>query len=668
MTRRLPLLILGLSGWFSWQANAAVLTVTTTNNVSPAAGQTSLLQALTTARDGDEIRFNIPGTGPHYITTPDGGYPFITNRITLNGYSQPGAAANSSSILAPNNARIQIVLDSRGGGHRVMTFPLIAAADDRGYEPTEGAVLGFYDVTGVRVQGLAFLGVPKVGTDGAVDLYFISFGRGASGQISGCWLGVDPDAKTVAGAANGITGFRYRGRDAAGTVTNTVLVNNLVIGVEAKATNAVQQFNVIVGMPAIPIIVEGSNTRISGNFVTVLPDGLHDFNVAVDDSLKGNFQGAIEIGRAGNNTLIGVDGDGVNDENERNVFGGMLPPTLEGYPHLIEFYGQSPGTNVVLAGNYIGVGIDGKTKFTNGVAVLNGSGGDAEYRIGSNFDGVSDPLEANLIVNNYPPELFPATDFQELPEGLNFLSQLHTDAAVSLRGNSLINNFPFPASPSRDGGQFLPNYYTKALLDPTAYNPILTNSTPQRLRGTVPLPDPSVYSKVVVDVYIADPVGITNGTAAGIPELPQGFLQGLTYLGSFTEGAAEDLNKQAGAFEFDISKLNVPARTQLTVTANYTGTPVGSGGGDGEVGDFTGITRSTDGSVTISWSSGALQSAPAVTGPWTEEAAVGTSVTLTPTEAMKFFRLTAGGGGEPIPAGPAGPPLTSPFSNAVEVR
>src|SRR5256885_1235146 len=90
--------------------HAAVITVTTTNN--PGAG--SLLEALSNVHDGDEIQFNIPGPGPHYFATPFGGYPYITaNDITIDGYSQPGAVANSNSILQPNNAQIKIVLDSR---------------------------------------------------------------------------------------------------------------------------------------------------------------------------------------------------------------------------------------------------------------------------------------------------------------------------------------------------------------------------------------------------------------------------------------------------------------------------------------------------------------------------------------------------------------------------
>ena len=35
---------------------------------------------------------------------------------------------------------------------------------------------------------------------------------------------------------------------------------------------------------------------------------------------------------------------------------------LGGYDHTIEFYGNNPGTNIVIAGNYIGVGIDGQTR------------------------------------------------------------------------------------------------------------------------------------------------------------------------------------------------------------------------------------------------------------------------------------------------------------------
>ena len=86
--------------------SAAIITVTTENNLTPPTGQTSLNQALTQARDGDTIRFNIPGDGPHFLLTPPGGYPLITNSIRIEGYSEPGATPNTSPILAANNAQI----------------------------------------------------------------------------------------------------------------------------------------------------------------------------------------------------------------------------------------------------------------------------------------------------------------------------------------------------------------------------------------------------------------------------------------------------------------------------------------------------------------------------------------------------------------------------------
>src|SRR5882762_3810107 len=98
-------------------AHAAIITVTTTNNVSPLPGETSLKQAIAGLHDGDTIRFNIPGAGPHYIQTPTDGYALImNNNVTIDGYSQTNSMPNTNHILAPNNAQLKIVLDSRNGG------------------------------------------------------------------------------------------------------------------------------------------------------------------------------------------------------------------------------------------------------------------------------------------------------------------------------------------------------------------------------------------------------------------------------------------------------------------------------------------------------------------------------------------------------------------------
>src|SRR2546426_6117770 len=97
-------------------AEAAIITVNTTNNAAPGPNETNLVMALNQLSDGDTVQFNIPGNGPFYLRTPAAGYRYITNNnIAIDGYSQPGSAPNTNPILAANNARIQIVLDSRDG-------------------------------------------------------------------------------------------------------------------------------------------------------------------------------------------------------------------------------------------------------------------------------------------------------------------------------------------------------------------------------------------------------------------------------------------------------------------------------------------------------------------------------------------------------------------------
>jgi len=545
------------------------ITVTTAVNVNPPAGETSLLQAMTGLQEGDTIKFNIPGAGPHFIETPPDGYPLITvDGVTIDGYTQPGSSANSNTLIAANNAKIQIVLDSRNGNFRLLDFAGTTPNDDTGYGDTEAAVIGVLSAKNVTVRGLSILTIPLAGE---ISVYGVSFAKGASGHVAGCWIGTGPDGTTVPGPAIGISGFRYRTRDESNTVLDTVLINDVVVGVAVGASNGAADANVIVGVPGIPIEIEGNNTRISGNFLNVFPDGLHDFNPPLvdPDNFSGTFEGNIEIGRGGNNSVIGIDGDGVNDANERNVFSGVLPESMGGYDHNIEFYGQTPGTNIVVAGNYFGIGVDGTTRFTNGVPVLNAAGGSAQFRFGSDFDGVSDALEANLCYNNWPPDMFPTTGAE------SFFDELSTGAILSARGNVMVNNFPFPVT-AQKADSFLNPYYAKALVDVSAgIVPVLSaDTTISRLAGKVPVANAD-YPTTIIDLYAADPEGIAYGQTAGAAEYPNGYVQGKTYIGSFVDNSAADKNKNAGEFDFDISAFELKG-SLLTITATYSQSPAGT--------------------------------------------------------------------------------------------
>ncbi len=579
---RLSLGMLGLVALLA-SAQARIITVTTTNNVSPGAG-VSLLQALSGLQDGDEVQFNIPGAGPFYIATPAGGYPYITNNnVVIDGYSQPGAHPNTNSILAPNSAQLMIVLDSRNQNVTPMQFEPGNSND--GYDQTEFAILGILRATNVTVRGLCLIStVPDSASQGTLHIYGIAFARDATatsayGHVSGCWIGVEPDGKTLAGLRYPIASYSYK--DASG---NRYTTDNLTIGVAKNSTNAPAEFNVIVENSGME--VEGNGIRISGNFLGVLPDGVTEDDVTLNPLFSGDYGygGAIEIGRGGNNTVIGTDGDGVNDANERNIIVGTIPKTVapslglgDGYDHTIEFYGNSPGTNIVIAGNYIGVGVDGQTVFTNGAPAINASGGSSQYRIGSNFDGVSDELEGNVIYNNWPPDLFAVVGLTSTSDTWNFFDGIGLTTIVSLRGNSLVNNFPFPVSPTKPNNgnpdEWVLDYYAPVLM--TTNNgvaPVLsTNTTLTRLVGTAPLANTNTWPKTVIDLYAADYTGITNGQSAGIPELPNGFVQGSAYIGSFWLNSTNNRAKTPGAFDFDLSAVNVKG-SNLTVTASYVNT------------------------------------------------------------------------------------------------
>jgi hypothetical protein len=119
-------------------------------------------------------------------------------------------------------------------------------------------------------------------------------------------------------------------------VIQNIRVNNLIVGVGPGVANAPADFNVLAGITGIPIIVEGHGTRVAGNFIGVMPDGLHDANLSLDPALAGSFSGFIQIGR----------GEQYPDR-DRWRWGERRPgaehlgsalPTIYGYPHNIEFY------------------------------------------------------------------------------------------------------------------------------------------------------------------------------------------------------------------------------------------------------------------------------------------------------------------------------------------
>lgn len=579
-------------------ARAAIITVNTEDNADFSAGKTNLVTAINSLQDGDTIAFNISGAGPHFLITPPmvtgpgggGGYPEITkNNVTIDGYTQPGASPNTNPILATNNAQLKIVLDSRGGGAHVW--------DISGYGTSESGILVVSGNNAI-IKGLCFLGVYGDDSDTSPKRYGVALGNrgGNDAHINGCWFGVAPDRTTIAGLADGITGFRHRD-------PTDVLVNGVVVGVKPSSANPRAEFNVMVDM-MISIIVEGAETRISGNFIGVLPDGLtrvpNPKALNPDQTENFGWEGHIELARAPYNIVIGTDGDGVNDADERNLLSGGVHDSFASYTtestynHIIEFYSGGTRTNNIIAGNYIGVGIDGKTYFTNATRLKNNWSNGAETRIGSDFDGVSDDIEANVIANNHPFNVF----YPDLPTPIlpPDFAGLDAGERVSVRGNVLLNNNLAPYSYA-DGSSFrltsFMNYSAPYMSTSGDIIPVLsTNSSSTRLIGTYAVGvDP--YTNIIIDVYQLDPEGWENGKLFNFQELlaPDfqsyyGFPQGGKYLGSLVDNGAQDSDPAVGSFNLDISALQAGSGS-LTVTANYSADPPGTHNGRTHTSNFS---------------------------------------------------------------------------------
>ena len=448
------------------------------------------------------------------------------------------------------------------------------------------------------------------------------------------------------------------------------------------SANPRAEFNVFCGY-AYATDGENLRSRFSGNFVNVLPNGVTPYNVPERNYTlwADNSAGMLEWGRYDDTVpmIIGTDGDGVNDADEGNLFGPQAWDAINNInaqPYVFDFYGTSR-KSYIIAGNRFGIAVDG-TVWTNNSYTIGGFsfGGGTQIRFGSDYNGVSDELEANLVYNNnvfgtlfsIPSAVTPISLFSGTRDGVS----AQKDAWWSIRGNVMVDNF----------APFIPDFYealnyypwwTNAYVaaDDTNVVPILSgSSTISTLIGTFKAPNTSSWytNAVVVDVYEPDPLGQANGALFGLPVFGgpgsgspggYGFVQGKKHLGSYLLS-----NPSSGSFSLDISGLGLAQGTKVTVALTYSSFAQPK---------LTSISRSS-GNTTLVWTgdnggpypvagAGAPSSgfgvarATSLSGPWTTTYAAGNSITVADAAGTTFYRIVA-----PI-SGPTtlfAPPVTLP--------
>ncbi|HEX4441917.1 MAG TPA: hypothetical protein VH854_17720, partial [Thermoanaerobaculia bacterium] len=353
---------------------AATFTVTNTNDT----GAGSFRQALTDANTNagaDTIHFNIPGSDPNCdaggvcTITPASSLPLIGDALTIDGYTQPGAAVNTSAI--GTNAVLKIVVSGVSAGF-------------------SGIALGANSIT---IRGLVIGGFLDGISGGFVtDIHivgnFIGINAGGNAAFPNGRNGIyfaPVDATTIGGTAladrNVVSGNGNIGMAVSlGSLTGSIVIQGNLIG-----TNAA-------GNAAIPNGSDGVTTDTNGlgGTFTIGGSAPHAANVVSGNMARGLFVGGFGSGTAftvqGN--LIGTDATGTLPIPNGNigirgvVNGAAIGGTGAGEGNVIAFNGG--GGVTVDGGSYIGVTVRGNSIHDNGFGQLgpHGVGLDLSTNVG----------------------------------------------------------------------------------------------------------------------------------------------------------------------------------------------------------------------------------------------------------------------------------------------
>lgn len=347
----------------SLHAQAATHIVTNTAD----SGAGSLRQAVldaNAAAGADQIHFAIPGTGVHTISLLSQ-LPGVTGTLTIDGYTQPGASANTINTFEGGlNTVLQIEIVGTGGFHGFY------------FDAANGVIL---TVQGVNMHGFVscltgagspgnsqlrsfgnFLCSNVQGTDMPTGA---ATGLGITAQRTPSFIGGDLPAQRNLISGCGQTGVRIDG--------DAELRGN-IIGPDVSASEAIGN-GFSSNLPGVVIYNTQAQVNIGGAQVTArnLLSGNHAFGLGVINSASGPLYANLRI--LGN--YIGTDWQGTNA-----VPNGFINPNLAAFSGGIRIANNnSDPTPLIIGGFAAGEG--------NLIAFNHGSGiSSSSNSIGEGFD------------------------------------------------------------------------------------------------------------------------------------------------------------------------------------------------------------------------------------------------------------------------------------------
>ena len=406
--------------------SADEFTVVNTNDSGPGSLRQAILNAnvhsnaLNSGGAPDLVSFSIVGAGVHTIS-PTSALPTITEEVVIDGYTQPGASANTLAVgndsvhlielNGVNRSFSGLVIGSTGGGSTIrglvinrFSFGIVVNSDNNvidgnfiGTDPAGNTALGnsigVHVTTGANnliggttpparnvISANVAGGVGNVWVDGLVNFQGVPTAPFPSGTlIRGNYIGTN---------AAGLAGFfagEFGNSDGVVVVRST---GTIIGGSDADDTSL--DGNV------------GARNVISGNV-----DGIHTEEVgttyAADITVQGNFIGVNATG----NVALGNFGNGIffSPQRERSDNFITVGGTAAGAGNVIS--GNTAvgvviaNSNVMMQGNRIGTNLAGTLDLGNGNAGVELTrGGSPPFPVVQFTVGGATPAARNIISGN----------------------------------------------------------------------------------------------------------------------------------------------------------------------------------------------------------------------------------------------------------------------------
>jgi len=280
----------------------------------------AIQQANATA-GADTINFAIPGTGVKTIAVGSqgfGGLPTITEQLTIDGYTQPGASPNTKAV--GNDAALKIVLDGTGAsanGFKIenASNSVIKGLVVNGFAGSAINISG--DSVGTRIEG-NFLGTDVTGTlDKGNGNDGVSLFDGPSQTVIG---GTTPAARNLI-SANDDQGIDLGNSSSPGALPEEHRIQGNYIGTDRSGTKDLGNDACGVSLFETGANTVGGTTNASRNLISGNRAGVCLFD-ASGTQVLGNRIGTTASGTGAlGNDLSGVEISGTPDGGSNNLVG-----------------------------------------------------------------------------------------------------------------------------------------------------------------------------------------------------------------------------------------------------------------------------------------------------------------------------------------------------------